>query len=174
METGSKNIGGLTLTSPAFENGELIPPKYTCDSSTGETNPPLEISGVSENAKSLALIMDDPDAAAGVWVHWIVWNINPTAVGIIENSSPSARLIKKGSIPAPTPLDSAAEGVTSFGKPGYGGPCPPSGEHRYFFKLYALDTTLNLPESAGKKELEEEMKGHILQQAELMGLYKRN
>lgn len=169
----SDNINkiNMKLTSSAFENNQYIPPKYTCDGAN--VNPPLSISDVPKGAESLVLIVDDPDAPAGTWDHWIVWNINPIAAGILENSSPAARVIKKGSVPAPTILDSAVEGITSFGKPGYGGPCPPSGIHHYQFKLYALDIILNLDASAGKKEIEKAMEGHILAEDLLVGLYKR-
>lgn len=138
-----------------FKNNENIPKKYTCD---GENvSPPLEISGVPEKAKSLVLIADDPDAPMGTWAHWTMWNIDPKTQKIEENSTP----------------DGAVEGVTSYKKPGYGGPCPPSGVHRYFFKLYAIDTELNLPKSAEKLDIEKEINGRILDQAELIGLYSR-
>ncbi|MDP3998544.1 MAG: YbhB/YbcL family Raf kinase inhibitor-like protein [bacterium] len=144
----------LTLKSPAFNHNDSIPSKYTCQ---GENiNPPLEISGIHPATKSIALIVDDPDAPAGTWVHWTGWNIPPTTKDILENS----RL-------------NGTEGTTSFGKPGYGGPCPPSGTHRYFFKLYALDTTLELPSTAKKEELEKAMKEHILDKTELIGLYQK-
>lgn len=161
----------MKLTSPTFGNNQYIPSKYTCDGVN--INPPLSISGAPNGTESLVLIVDDPDAPAGTWDHWIVWNINPIAVGITENSSPAARVIKKGSVPAPTILNSAVEGITSFGKPGYGGPCPSSGIHHYQFKLYALDIVLNLDASSGKKEIEKAMEGHILAEDLLIGLYKR-
>src|SRR3989344_873103 len=117
----------MNLSSPAFEHHQPIPAKYTCD---GENiNPLLQFSDIPDSTKSLVLIMDDPDAPAGLWVHWTIWNIDPGTAEIAENSVPP------GSI----------EGVTSFGKPGYGGPCPPSGTHRYFFKFFALDTKLDIP-----------------------------
>lgn len=145
----------MKLSSLAFQNNGYIPLKYTCD---GENvNPPLEISGVPAGTQSLVLIMDDPDAPLGTWIHWTLWNINPETKEIKENSVPPG----------------AVEGMTSFGKPGYGGPCPPSGTHRYFFKLYALDTTINLNQQADKKLLEKAMAGHILDKAEIIGLYKR-
>lgn len=145
----------MKLSSPAFLNNQQIPSMYTCD---GENvNPPLLFSEVPDNTKSLVLIVDDPDAPTKVWVHWVVFNIDPTTTDVLENSVP------KGGI----------EGVTDFGKPGYGGPCPPSGSHRYFFKLYALDSILNLPQNSDKKAVEEAMQGHILDSAELVGLYER-
>lgn len=161
----------MKLTSSAFENNQYIPSKYTCDGMN--VNPPLSISDVPNGTESLVLIVDDPDAPAGTWDHWIVWNINPIAIGIIENSSPTTRVIKKGSTPIPTILDSAVEGITSFGKPGYGGPCPSSGIHHYQFKLYALDIVLNFDASAGKKDIEKAINGHILAEDLLIGLYKR-
>jgi len=145
----------MKITSPVFGHNQKIPSKYTCD---GENlSPPLEISGVPEGAKSMVLIMDDPDATHGLWVHWVLWNISPDTKEIPENSVPAG----------------AAEGMTSFGKPGYGGPCPPSGTHRYFFKLCALNKKLELSPSAEKVELEEVMAGQVLDQAELIGLYSR-
>lgn len=146
----------LIIESPAFENNEMIPSKYTCDEQN--INPPLKISGVTEDVKSLVLIMDDPDAPAGTWVHWTIWNISPRTAEIAENTKP----------------ESALEGITSFRKPGYGGPCPPSGTHRYFFKLFALDIMLELDQDATAGDIENAMKGHILDSAELIGLYKRS
>ncbi|HAT03409.1 MAG TPA: hypothetical protein DCS29_01360 [Candidatus Magasanikbacteria bacterium] len=143
----------MQLTSPAFQHEGLIPSKYTCDGQ--DINPSLTISSVPEGAKSLALIVDDPDAPGGTWVHWVVWNIDP-GIGIIaENSKPGL------------------EGVTSLGQTGWGGPCPPSGTHRYYFKLYALDTLLQdgVKETVGADALVSLMEGHILGQAELMGKY---
>jgi hypothetical protein len=145
----------MTLSSFAFEHNSPMPEKYTCD---GENvNPPFQISGVAENAKSLVLIVDDPDAPAGTWLHWTVWNINPQIQEIAENSIP----------------DGGIEGKTDFGNTGWGGPCPPSGTHRYFFKLFALDAVLNLPAGAPLNELQKAMEGHILEKAELIGLYSR-
>lgn len=145
----------LKLSSPAFKHNQQIPSKYTCDGK--DVNPPLAIESVPAGAKSLALIVDDPDAPAGTWVHWVVWNI---AIGTKE--------IREHAVPA-----GAAQGMNDFRKRDYGGPCPPSGTHRYFFKLYALDTMLNLDGSATKAALERAMKGHIIAQTELVGLYKR-
>lgn len=144
---------GLKITSSVFEHNKNIPSKYTCD---GENiNPPLTITGIPGAAQSLVLICDDPDAPSKTWVHWVVWNIPITMKEIAKHSVPGI------------------EGITDFGSKGYGGPCPPSGTHRYFFKIYALDTTLNLPANSTKKDVEKAMKGHIIEQAELIGLYKR-
>lgn len=146
----------MELSSPAFAHNGSIPSLYTCDGE--DRNPPLKISGVPLHAKSLVLIHDDPDAPMGTWVHWLLWNIDPETEEIPEDSVPQG----------------AVEGTTSWGKTGYGGPCPPSGTHRYLFKLYALDTLLGLPSSADKDRLERALEGHIIAQAELIGLYQRS
>lgn len=145
----------MRLTSSAFENNQTIPAKYACGDD--DINPPLAIADVPAEAKSLVLIVDDPDAPAGTWVHWVVWNIRPDSKKIEENSVPAE----------------AEQGVTSFGKAGWGGPCPPDREHRYFFRLYALDTKLNLPPRANREQAEKAMKTHIVDKTELMGRYKR-
>lgn len=151
---------GMLLTSPVFTNERAIPKQYTCDG--GDMNPELKISAVPEQAKSLVLIMNDPDAPAGTWTHWLVWNLPPDTETIAEGASDAKKL------PA-----GAVEGTTSFGKVGWGGPCPHDGEHRYYFKLFALDTMLDLPESTTEQELTQAINGHILDQAELMGRYQR-
>lgn len=145
----------MEITSQAFLNNEKIPSKYTCDGAN--FSPPLKISNVPQDAKSLILICDDPDAPMGTWTHWLVWNIDPQTSEISENS------VSKD----------AMQGTTSFGNNGYGGPCPPSGTHRYFFKLYALDTILELSSSTQKVDLEMAMEKYILDKAELIGLYQR-
>lgn len=158
----------MKISSPAFGHNQSIPSKYTCD---GENiNPPLQISDILEGAKSLVLISDDPDAPAGTWIHWTIWDISPHTKEIPENTIPNRAPWDPNSPAMPLP---AMEGLTNFGKPGYGGPCPPSGTHRYFFKLYALDTILDLPPSAKAGDIEKAMKGRILDKAELIGLYKR-
>ena len=143
----------LIVKSPAFENNQLIPVKYTCDGQ--DVNPPLMIEGVPPETKTLALIVDDPDAPRGTFDHWVVWNIPPS--GKIEEHS----------IPG-------TEGLNSAGQRGYMGPCPPSGTHRYFFKVYALDAKLNLKSEARKKDLEKAMESHVLAKGELIGLYRRS
>ena len=145
----------MKISSSAFANNSFIPSKYTCDGQ--DINPSLKIENVPAEAKSLVLIVDDPDAPMGTWVHWTVWNINPETTEILENSLPKE----------------AVEGMTDFGKPGYGGPCPPSGTHRYFFKIYALDRILALEKGSSLEKLEEEMKDHILDKAQLIGFYQR-
>ncbi len=143
----------IKIESSSFKNNEAIPSDYTCDGKN--INPALIISGVPANAESLVLIMDDPDSPGGTWVHWTIWNIDPKTKGIPENNVPAG----------------AVEGVTDFGTPGYGGPCPPPGTHRYFFKLYALDIMLDLDTSATARDIQEAMQGHILDSTELIGLY---
>ncbi len=144
----------MKLTSPEFSHNGNIPSELTCDGS--DISPALIISDVPPNAKSLVMIVDDPDAPVGTWDHWIVFNIPPSTIQIPKGTEPEG-----------------TAGKNSWGRTGYGGPCPPSGTHRYFFKLYALDIVLNLPQGAAKKELERAMEGHILAQAQLMGRYKR-
>ncbi len=150
----------MQLTSEAFETGGMIPAKYTCDGL--DVSPPLRWADPPAGVKSYALIADDPDAPVGTWVHWVLWNIPADARGLEEN------LPKTAALP-----NGAQQGTTDFRRIGYGGPCPPSGTHRYFFKLYALDTMLELPSSATKRDLEGAMQGHILGQGELMGKYRR-
>lgn len=143
----------MKIKSSAFEDGERIPSKYTCD---GENmNPPLEFLEIPKQAQSLALIAFDPDAPAGPWTHWTVWNIDPEADGIREDSVP----------------EGATEGITSAGRSGYHGPCPPSGTHRYFFRLYALDAMLDLPPKATVSELKSVMRSNEMESTELLGLY---
>lgn len=143
------------LTSPAFNHGSQIPSRYTCD---GENiNPHLIIHGVPANAKSLALLMEDPDAPAGLWIHWVMWNIPPETKEIREHTVPMK----------------AEEGYNTSRQSGYDGPCPPSGTHRYFFRLFALDSKLNLAEAADKQMLETAMETHILATTELIGTYSR-
>lgn len=144
----------MELTSTDFDNGGMIPSEMTCDGR--DISPELLIGGVPGDAKSLALIMDDPDAPSGSFVHWVVWNIPTGTVRIERGSEPEG-----------------IQGRTGFGGRGYGGPCPPSGTHRYYFRLYALDDELALREGSSKGELEEAMESHIIAKAELMGKYKR-
>ena len=146
----------MKITSNAFENGGEIPRKYGYKN--GNTSPPLEISDIPPNTKSLALIMDDPDAMGAVgkiWVHWVVWNIDPSSNQIQENEVPS------GSI----------QGKTDFGETAYGGPAPPDKEHTYIFKLYALDENLSIQNGATKAEVEEAMKNHVIAETKLEGRY---
>jgi hypothetical protein len=147
-------LTNMKISSNAFEHMGLIPSIYTCDGAN--INPSLNFDSVPTETKGLVLIMDDPDAPMGTWDHWVVFNIPP-----------DTKEIKEGSEPAGT------QGITSFRKTGYGGPCPPDREHRYFFKLYALDTLLDLPEGSAKKKVEAAMQGHILAEAELIGRYTR-
>ncbi|MFI5154044.1 MAG: YbhB/YbcL family Raf kinase inhibitor-like protein [Chitinophagales bacterium] len=142
----------MRISSKAFENNEFIPVKYTCDGLN--VSPPLDIDHVPLDARSLAIIVDDPDAPTGIWVHWVIWNI-PITHHVKENEA------------------HGIQGTNDFRKHGYGGPCPPNGTHRYFFKIYALDRLLDLHSNSGKAELEKAMSGHILGFGELIGLYAR-
>ncbi|MBD3379002.1 MAG: YbhB/YbcL family Raf kinase inhibitor-like protein [Candidatus Omnitrophica bacterium] len=141
----------MRITSPAFEHEGTIPFEYTCNGK--DINPPLGIEEVPNVARSLALVVDDPDAPNGDWVHWVVFNISPETPEIAENSVPGE------------------EASNDFDRRSYGGPCPPSGTHRYFFRLYALDTELDPEKVSGRHSLEKEMEGHIVARSELMGKY---
>ena len=148
--------GGATMkiTSSAFHEGANIPSKFTCDGS--DTSPPLQIAGVPSGAKSLVLIVDDPDAPSGLFTHWLVWNIPPQTGSIAEGSAP------KG-----------VQGANDFGKSGYGGPCPPPGTHRYSFKIFALDRELELRSGAKRSQVDAAMKGHVIAQGQLVGRYAK-
>ena len=145
----------MRILSTAFKDNTSIPAKYTCDGL--DINPPLTFEGIPTGAKSLALIVDDPDAPRSTWVHWVVWNIDPKTAKINEKSVPPG----------------AQQGINDFKRNNYGGPCPPSGTHRYFFKLYALDSSIALSGRSDKAALEKMMQGHILDKSELVGLYRR-
>ncbi len=147
--------------SSVFEDGGFIPAKYTCDGE--DVNPPLRMSNLSENAKSLAIVVEDPDAPGGVFTHWIAWNIPP--VGEIPEGIP-----KEAKLSEPLKI---VQGKNDFGRIGYNGPCPPGGVHHYYFKVYVLDTELKLKPGATKEELLKAMKGHVIQYGELVGLYSR-
>jgi Raf kinase inhibitor-like YbhB/YbcL family protein len=151
----------MTVTSPAFNPLQTIPKKHTCDGP--DVSPPLSWTGVLKNAKSLVLICDDPDAPAGVWVHWVCYDIPSSVDSLAEGIQKTDTLSCGGK-----------QGKNDFGRIGWGGPCPPGGTHRYFFKLYALDTMLNLAPGKTKKDVETAMKGHVLGQGELVGKYSRN
>lgn len=145
----------MQITSSAFQQGANIPSKFTCDGS--DANPPLHFDGAPTEAKSLALIVDDPDAPSGLFTHWVLWNIDPKTAGVPESSVPS----------------NAVQGTNDFGKTGYGGPCPPSGTHRYYFKIFALDRPLDLKPGAKRKDFDAAVHGHIVAQGELLGRYAR-
>ena len=157
---GSQQKSDMKLTSTAFKEGEAIPRGYTCDGAN--VSPPLEWTGVPKTAKTIAIIADDPDAPAGTWVHWVLYNLPADGLGLFENT-PQTETLNGG----------GAQGKNDFGKIGYGGPCPPSGTHRYFFKFYALDSELTLKPGATRAEVEQAMEGHIIGQAQLMGTYSR-
>lgn len=151
----------LEVTSTAFRNDETIPRKYTCQGE--DVSPPLKFQGIPEGTKSLALICDDPDAPMGTWVHWVAWSIPPSAPGLPEGAAKDAAL--PGGI---------RQGLNSWDKHGYGGPCPPAGKpHRYLFKLYALDFEPELPDTATAREVEIAIRGHIIAEGQLMGKYEK-
>jgi len=156
---GCKNMD-IKITSSAFEDGGMIPPKYTCDGD--DVSPPLQWDAVPEGTKSIALISDDPDAPMGTWVHWVLFGLPPDTRQLPENVPPDETL-----------PSGAKQGTSDFGRIGYGGPCPPSGTHRYFFKIYSLDTEIDLPPGATKRQLLQTIEGHILAQGQLIGKYKR-
>lgn len=158
-----KPAGTLTVTSEAFAQGEAIPARYTC--SGEDTSPPLAWSAPPQGTLSLALIMDDPDAPAGTWTHWVLYNLPPETTALVEGAS--AAKASRFDLP-----ESAVQGRTSFRRADYGGPCPPSGTHRYFFRVYALDTTI-ADTALDAKGLRAAMDGHVLAQGELMGTFKR-
>lgn len=151
---------GLAVTSSAFEAGKSIPSTYTCDGA--DISPPLAWENAPEQAKSIVLICDDPDAPGRTWVHWVCYDMPPATNGMKEN------IAKADTLPA-----GGKQGMTDFRRVGYGGPCPPGGTHRYFFKIYALDTMLNLPAGKTKADIERAMDEHILDSGELMGTYSR-
>lgn len=150
----------FSISCPAFADQGMIPPVYTCDGS--DVSPPLEWSEPPEGTRSLALVSDDPDAPGMTWVHWVLFNI-PADARKLEENAPKTGNLENGS----------RQGVTDFGRVGYGGPCPPSGTHRYYFKIYALDTVLTLSAGIKKEDLLKAMKGHVLSEAQLMGKYAR-
>lgn len=152
MDTTNRETGNLIIASPAFNNEGEIPSKYTCDGE--DINPPLQIDEIPKEAVTLALIAEDPDAPKGTFDHWLVWNINPNST-IDENSIPGI------------------SGNNSAGKTGYHGPCPPKGSHRYYFTVFALDASLDLPAHADKKALQEAMQPHIIAKGSIMGRYER-
>lgn len=150
----------MNLTSPVFQDSQLIPAKYSCDGAG--VNPPLQWSGVPDRTKSFALIMEDPDVPRnlrpdGLFIHWLVWNIPPSVTGIAENTEPAGIV-----------------GLNTGKQLGYASPCPPGGSHRYYFRVYALDTELMIPTTASKADVTAAMTSHVLDQAELMGRYSRS
>ena len=145
----------MKLSSPDFKEGENIPERFTCEGK--DVSPTLKIEGVPTKAKSLVVIVEDRDAPGGNFTHWLLWNVAPDVAEIVGNKPPSG----------------AVQGVNDFGKNKYSGPCPPPGIHRYYFKLYALDTTLDLPPKSKRKATDSAIKGHIIAEATLMGRYAR-
>ena len=155
LQLSTQNSSMMIVESLAFKNGGDMPSLYTCDGRA--INPPLSISGIPDGTKSLALIVEDPDATRGLFIHWVVWNIPSSVLKIEENSIP----------------EGASEGLSSSGTKGYVAPCPPTGSHRYYFKFFALDTKLTLFSDTDASVLEKEIAGHVLDQAYLMGTYSR-
>jgi Raf kinase inhibitor-like YbhB/YbcL family protein len=146
-------VAGFEITSDAFESGGTIPSRHACD---GENvSPPLAFSGLPEGTRSLALVVDDPDAPVGTFTHWLAWGIDPSADGLGQGQA------------APR------EGRNGFGTTGYAGPCPPHGHHRYFFRLHALDAELDVEPGADRDQLDRALEGHVLETAELVGGYER-
>jgi Raf kinase inhibitor-like YbhB/YbcL family protein len=162
-QKGAVAMPALSVTSQAFKNMQPLPGRYGCDGD--DISPPLSWSGIPAEAASIALICDDPDAPRAAWVHWVAYDLPPTCKGLPEGVEKSKTLSTGGS-----------QGKNDFQKIGYDGPCPPGGTHRYFFKVYALDTPLKLPPGKTRHEVEKAMKGHILAQGEIVGTYtgKRN
>jgi hypothetical protein len=155
------SVMAFTMTTSAFASGATIPSRHTC--SADDLSPALQWKGAPAKTIVFAMIMDDPDAPAGVWVHWVLWNV------------PQAKTALQEGVPANAQLDDGSQqGRNSFGKVGYNGPCPPPGQtHRYFFRLYALDGKLNLPADADRSQLDAAMQGHVLAQTEYMGTFHR-
>lgn len=151
----AQNEGPMKISSPAFAAGAMIPARFTADGAN--VSPPLAISGVPAEGKSLVLVVDDPDAPAGTWNHWLLWNVAPDTKLIEEDSAPPGAIV----------------GKNDFGRTVYLGPSPPSGTHRYFFRLFALDTVLDLKAGSDRDQLDRAMKGHIISTTELMGRYSR-
>jgi len=151
---------GFTITTAAFAPGTAVPSVHTCDGA--DTSPPLAWSGAPAGTKAFALVVHDPDAPAGDWLHWVAWNI-PAAVHALPEGIPKKELLPDG----------MRQGKNDFGKTGYGGPCPPSGTHHYVFALYAIDAMLSLPASAPRDQIEKEIRAHLLAEAEVTGTYQR-
>ncbi len=158
VEGGEKM--GIKLISLAFSEGEMIPKKYTCDGQ--DVSPPLSWDSFPEGTKSFALISDDPDAPVGTWIHWVIFNM-PSGIKKLDENIPSQKTLS----------NDMKQGTNDFRRIGYGGPCPPGGTHRYYFKIYALDTMLDLDAGATKDQLLKAMESHILDEGKLMGKYKR-
>ena len=164
MQTGFSEGEGyamkLSIRSSAFEEGELIPKKYTCDGE--DVSPPLSWTQLPKETKSIVLICDDPDAPMGTWVHWVLFGLSPDTLELPEDIPDEKEI-----------LGGAKHGLNDFRKYGYGGPCPPGGTHRYFFKLYAVDTHIDLNAGATKNEVLNAIKGNIVAEGQLMGRYSR-
>lgn len=158
--TTESNVATIRVMSSAFEEGGMIPPQYACDGQ--DISPPLSWESVPEGTRSIALIADDPDAPRGTFVHWVLYDLPANTRELPENT-PRDKTLPNG----------AKQGVNSTGRTGYMGPCPPSGTHRYFFKIYAMDAPTNLPPGKSKADLLKTMEGHILAQGQIMGTYRK-
>jgi Raf kinase inhibitor-like YbhB/YbcL family protein len=150
----------IAIESPAFAQNQAIPSKYTCNGP--DVSPPLAWKNIPDKTQSIVLICDDPDAPGGTWVHWVCYDIPASVTTLPEG------ILKIDSLPG-----GGKQGITDFGGIGYGGPCPPSGTHRYFFKVYALDRMLGVPAGKSKKDIERAMKGHVVAQGQLIGMYSK-
>ena len=160
-ENEVNNMEKISISSEAFKDGGTIPEEYTCEGE--DISPPLSWQGLPAGTKSVALIMDDPDAPGRTFVHWVIYNI-PLSTQKLAKGTPRKEKLVDGSL----------QGMTDFGRAGYGGPCPPPGKpHRYFFKIYAIDKILDLPSNVSKGDVETAMKGHIISKGELIGKYAR-
>jgi Raf kinase inhibitor-like YbhB/YbcL family protein len=160
-KSGKETTMSIQMTSAAFADGQPIPAKYTCDGK--DISPPLQWTNAPANTKSFALIADDPDAPVGTWVHWVAYDLPAGTRALPENVAKTQNI-----------TGNAKQGMNDFRRPGYGGPCPPPGKpHRYFFKIYALDTVLGLQPGATEKDLHKAMEGHVLAEGQLMGTYQR-
>jgi len=157
---GTKGGKQMEITSQAFKQGGMIPPKYTCNGKN--VSPPISWKGIPEGTKSIAVICDDPDAPMGTWVHWVYYDIPPQVTGLPEDIPAEER-----------PAVGGTQGINDFLTIGYKGPCPPSGTHRYFFRVYAVDMELMLPPGANNKEVLQTMEGHLLGMGELMGRFSK-
>lgn len=157
---GTTIVNSIVVTSRAFKNMQPLPVTYACDGE--DVSPPLAWSGVPSAAKSLVLIADDPDAPAGTWVHWVLYDL-PASLDSLEENVPKTDTLANG----------GRQGITDFRRIGYGGPCPPSGTHRYFFRLFALDVILGLPPGKTRRDIDRAMQGHIIASGELVGTYSR-
>ncbi len=171
LPSAPPGLPALKLTSPAFTEGGTIPKAYTCDGA--DKSPPLQWSGIPEAARSLVLICDDPDAPAGTWSHWVVFNLPPDVTSLEEGIAAELTAAPEPPPAVKQALRATMQGKNDFGKIGYGGPCPPSGTHRYVFRLYAVDRSLDVPAGATRAEVLRAIEGHVVAEGKLTGKYAR-